>query len=152
MRLTRPKPSQPLHLLLGRVNTRLDHVGHKIFSRLSREVKSPSLKHLRTQTRQQPQTAHCKMCNIWTKSFTDVRMESFFCLFFWVFSIVGELSGVWGALSVSPPDPLCLVALYVQSGEVVCQLWCSGLPFVCLPLPPVPSVLLILAQNPPYLE
>lgn len=119
MRLTRPKPSQPLHLLLGRVNTRLDHVGHKIFSRLSREVKSPSLKHLRTQTRQQPQTAHCKMCNIWTKSFTDVRMESFFVCFFEYFLLL-ENCRAFEVHSLFLHRTHCVLLLCMSSQERLC--------------------------------
>lgn len=90
-------------------------------------------------TRQQLQTALCKMCNIRTKSLTDVRVES---LCFLVFSRKAlenhpEASAV--CFSTRPIVSCCLVCP-VRS-ERLSPLWCFGLSlFVCLP--PFPSVLL----------
>lgn len=107
-----------------------------LFLSVSRSEQSIALVPENVGTRQQLQTALCKMCNIRTKSFTDVRVESF--SFFEYF-----LEKLWRTTprhqpfevhSVSPPDPLPCCSVCPVRSERLSPLWCLRLLLsVCLP-------------------
>lgn len=134
MRLTRPKPSHPSTFSLGEWTLAWIMWGTRSFP-----VCLEKWKVNRLSTWERKRASSLKLRTVKCASSEQNPLQTcvwnLFFLFFWVFSIKAlENCRAFEVHCVSPPDPLCLVALYVQSGEIVCQLWCSGLPlFVCLP-------------------